>query len=397
VRRDLPAGLCRAIDAAVLPEPEQRPILVALRGALARALDAVADDPGPIATQDGVAKTARMRPDRTRRHGAAHDPAAEPPTRARRHDFEAPAFEQAPGIRARRLRGRPPTPAGAPDVRASQWRAGEARPRHPDELEATARRRPARWPERAAAAAAAAALTAAALAWLGPEPPVSAAAGSLVAGAVVLLLPRLGWLAMVATLLAWLAVTAAGVALLLVIAAGPVPLLLARRGAAWSLPAVAPALGLLGVAGAWPALAGQARGWPTRAALGALGGLWLVLAEALTSDRLLFGQPREVLALGAWDSSAVGAARDALVPIWSGGTLAIAVLWALAAALLPVLVRGRSAALDLVAAAGWAAALAAATLTLSEALLLDPPRGAVLGAVAGGAFAIGARAARGRA
>ena len=281
----------------------------------------------------------------------------------------------------------------------ARGRHARGRGREDDALEPERgpRRRPPRWPARAAAAGAAAALTAAALAWLGPQPPVGAAAGSLAAGAVVLLLPRLGWLAMVLTLLAWLTVTAPGIALLVAIAAAPVPFLMPRRGDAWSLPALAPALGMIGLAGAWPALAGQARSWPARAALGALGGLWLVLAEALTSERLLFGQPRDVLALAAWDSSGIDAARDALVPIWSGGTLAIAVLWALAAALLPVLVRGRSAALDLVAAAGWAAALAAATRALSEALMLDPPRGVVLGAVAGGAFAIGARAARGRA
>ncbi|HEX8645414.1 MAG TPA: hypothetical protein VF715_00845, partial [Thermoleophilaceae bacterium] len=119
--------------------------------------------------------------------------------------------------------------------------------------------------------------------------------------------------------------------------------------------------------------------------------------EALTSDVLLFGQPRDVLAAGAWDGSVVDAVRDALVPLLAGGTLAIAALWALAAALLPVLVRGRSAALDLVAAAGWAAALAASTQALSEALMLGPPRGLVVGALAAGVVAVGARALRGRA
>ena len=212
----------------------------------------------------------------------------------------------------------------------------------------------------------------------------------------MLLLPRLGWLAMVGALLAWLAVTAPGVALLVIVAAGPVPLVLARRGAAWSLPAAAPLLGAAGLAGAWPAIAGQARTWPARAALGALGGVWLVLAEALTSERLLFGQPRDVLAPGAWDGSAIDAARDAIIPIQAGGTLAIAVLWALAAALLPLLVRGRSASLDLVATAGWAAALAAATGALGEALMLDAPRGLVAGALAAGVVAVGARAVRGR-
>jgi hypothetical protein len=199
------------------------------------------------------------------------------------------------------------------------------------------------------------------------------------------------------TLLTWLAATAPGIALLVLIAAAPVPFVLPRRGAAWSAAAGAPLLGAIGLAGAWPAIAGQARSLPARAALGALGGLWLVLAEALTSDRLLFGQPRDVLAAPAWDSSIVDAARDALVPIWSGGTLAIAALWALAAAVLPLLVRGRSAAIDLVATAGWAAALAAATGALSEALMLDQPRGLVTGAVVAGAIAVGARAARGRA
>jgi hypothetical protein len=202
---------------------------------------------------------------------------------------------------------------------------------------------------------------------------------------------------MVAARLAWLAAPAPGFALLVALAAAPVPLLLPRRGAAWSLAAAAPALGLLGLAGAWPAFAGQARGWAARAALGALGGLWLVLAEALTSDRLLFGQPRDVLAAGAWDGSVIDAVRDALVPLLAGGTIAIAALWALAAALLPLLVRGRSAALDLVGAAGWAAALAAATQAISEALVLDPPRGLVAGALVAGIVAVGARALRGRA
>jgi hypothetical protein len=376
VRRDLPAGLCRAIDAAVMPEPEQRAGVDALRVALSRALDAVADDAGPIDTKAGFAQTARMR----------------------RFDFEPAEFDDGAGVRARRLRSRPPASVAAPDVRASQWRAGDARrpAGHAPDHGSEPRRRPPRWPLRAVAAGAAAGLAAAALSWLGAQPPVDPAAGSLAAGAVVLLLPRLGWLTMVVTLLAWLAVTAPGTALLVGIAAAPVPFLLPRRGAAWSLPAIAPALGAIGLAGAWPALAGQARSWPARAALGALGGLWLVLAEALASERLLFGQPRDVLALGAWQRSAIDATRDALVPIWSGGTLAIAALWALFAAVLPLLVRGRSAALDLVATAGWAAALAAGTGALGQALMLDPPRGAVLGALAGGVLAVGLRAARGR-
>ena len=476
VRRDLPAGLCRAIDGAVMPEPDQRTGLAALRVALSHAADRVADAVGPIAAEEGVARTAQMRTAHTRRQGGPRPALTEPgpdpmsgrggqpqeprsgrdgqpqeprsgrdgqpqeprsgrdgrpqepgsgrdrrPKERRRRGSRNAAGELAPNpfafeddtprrgdpaavsefdgggcIRARRLRGRPPAGPQPAGVRASSWQAVDARRPH-DAVDAEPRRRPPRWHLRAGGAASAAALSAAALAWLGPQPPVSPAAGSLAVFAAVLLLPRLGWLAMIAALLAWLAATAPGFALLVALAAGPVPLLLARRGTAWSLPAAAPLLGAVGLAGAWPAIAGQARTWPARAALGALGGLWLVLAEALTSERLLFGQPRDVLAPGAWDSSAIDAVRDALIPIQAGGTLAIAALWALAAALLPVLVRGRSAALDLVATAGWAAALAAATGALGEALMLDAPRGLVAGALAAGAVAVGARAARGRA
>jgi hypothetical protein len=392
VRRDLPPGLCRAIDAAVMPDPDGRAGLGVLRLALTHAATRVGDEVGPI--DAGAAQTARMAPEqveRTRRRAPALTPTEEREARGAR----------AGRRRARsRDRERPGDALDAPlwDAVAADGHRHAPHALSPGDGEGAAGGSQAtRLQLRAAAAAAAGALAAAALAWLGPQPPLAPAAGALAVALLVLLVPRLGWLAMVAALAAWLAATAPGFALLVALAAAPVPLLLPRRGASWSLPAVAPALGLLGLAGAWPALAGQARGWPARAALGALGGLWLVLAEVLTSERLLFGQPRDVLAAGAWDGSALDAIRDALVPLLSGGTLAIAALWALAAALLPVLVRGRSAALDLVAAAGWAAALAAATQALGEALVLDPPRGLVGGALLAGVVAVGARALRGRA
>ncbi|HWC27447.1 MAG TPA: hypothetical protein VG474_12745 [Solirubrobacteraceae bacterium] len=91
------------------------------------------------------------------------------------------------------------------------------------------------------------------------------------------------------------------------------------------------------------------------------------------------------------------AAQHALWPLTAGGALALALLWALAAIVLPLLVRGRSPALDLVGVSAWAAALAAATQALADALVLDPPRGLVAGALAGAATAVAARAARGRA
>ena len=424
VRRDLPAALCHAIDAAVAPETASRSGLGALRIALSEAVDRVADEPGPVASEAGLAETALMAPERTRRRGEPGAPRARPGSRRAEPDlredtaplalgpvnrFDATLPQDAEQPRGRRAAV---PPAGRQDAGRHDEReppdgsvalpprwvdrefAGEPASARPAEREGPGRAA-RRWRARAAAAGGAALLAGAALAWIGPEPPVDPLTGGAVVAATVLLLPRLGWLAAAAALVAWLAAAAPGIALLAVLAAAPVPLLLSWRGTAWSLPAVAPLLGVAGLAGAWPALAGQARDWWTRAALGALGGLWLVLAEALASERLLFGQPRAVLPAGAWDESALDAARDALAPLLTGGTLAIAALWALAAALLPVLVRGRSAAIDLVAAAGWAAALAAATQALGEALVLDAPRGLVVGAIVAAAVAVGARAVRG--
>jgi eukaryotic-like serine/threonine-protein kinase len=357
VRRDLPPQLCRAIDGAVIPEPDARTTLPVLRAALTAASADVSDVAGPIAGGDraGVAVRARTAITRVR----------------------------SPPRRDRLLPSPPPTePEPVPR------RPPRAAPHEP------ARRRRPSLPARAAAAAAAAALTGAALAWLGPQPPLQALAGAGLAGAGVLVLPRLGWLLAAAALLGWLAAAAPGIALVAVLAVAPVPVMLPRHGTAWSLPALAPLLGLAGLAGAFAAIAGQAARWPTRAALGALGGWWLALAEALTSKRLLTGPANGVLPRDTWNGSALDAARDALWPQLSAGALAIAVLWAAAALLLPVLVRGRSPALDLAGAAAWAATLAAATQALSEALLLHPSRGLVPGALLAGIVAVTARATR---
>jgi hypothetical protein len=236
---------------------------------------------------------------------------------------------------------------------------------------------------RIVAGLAAGALTAAALAWLTPNSPaeVSPAAGAAAAALAVAALPRIGWLAMAAALAAW-----AGGSTAVVFAAAAVPtvLLLRRSGALWSLPAGAPLLGLAGLAGAWPALAGQAaRPWH-RAALGALGCWWLALAEVLTGDRLALGAPP--------GASLAGSHID---PILTSGALALAGLWAAAAVLLPVLVRGRALAADIVGASAWAAALGSATQAVADALSWQPTmRGLVAGAVVAGGLAVAAAASR---
>ncbi len=250
------------------------------------------------------------------------------------------------------------------------------------------------WAARPAAALAAAALAAlAALALARPplDPPAAAAAGAV----LVLVLPRVGWLAGAIAAVVALAAERPGLAALAAVAAALPPLLLRRAAAAWSLPAAAPALGLLGLAGAYPALAGRARRMRTRAALGAVGAVWALLAEPALDRALALGtaiSPRVA------DATAGVALRDAAWPLVSSGAALLAVLWALAALVLPWLVRGRSLALDVVAATGWAAALAGATAALAEQA--SGPRaaapGLVGGAVVAGALAVALPRARRR-
>jgi hypothetical protein len=82
----------------------------------------------------------------------------------------------------------------------------------------------------------------------------------------------------------------------------------------------------------------------------------------------------------------------------SSGLLAVAALWAVAAAVLPWVVRGRSAALDLGAAVAWALALALGTQAMLEAVgtgrQAPSARGLVLGTVAAAVGAVALRAAR---
>jgi len=197
----------------------------------------------------------------------------------------------------------------------------------------------------------------------------------------------------------------AGVALLLGALALPTALLLRRSGALWSVSAGAPLLGLVGLAGAWPALAGQRAQLWQRAALGALGFWWLALTELLSGDRLALGAPPgagpAAGLTGAAGTPSVADGWDGLTGLVSSGALGIAALWALAAALLPLLVRGRRLPADLVGATVWAAALGSATQAVAGALAWDGAaptmRGLVLGAVAAGGLAVAAAASRGEA
>jgi eukaryotic-like serine/threonine-protein kinase len=181
-------------------------------------------------------------------------------------------------------------------------------------------------------------------------PPVAAAAAVFVA---VSLFPRAGWIVAAFGVLVLLGGHDAA---LVAAALAPVPLLLRRHGTAWSVPALAPALGALALSTAYPALAGRARMWFVRASLGALGAWWLLL----------------------WDGKAWPAPRE----------LAYLGVFAVAAVLLPWLVRGRSLAPDIVLAAAWAGALGSATAAVARGIGAPEPRGLAAGAAVAGVLAV---------
>ena len=165
-----------------------------------------------------------------------------------------------------------------------------------------------------------------------------------------------------------------------------------RPGPHWLAAGLAPVLGLVGLAGAFPALAGQLARWRSRALLGALGYWWLRLA-ALPLD-LVCGEHRpRLVACEAWLS---------VVSCWLGMAL-----WALAAAVLPWVVRGRfGAARRARCSALWAVALVAgwggyrsgghafSRPPRGGATLPSPP-GVILSASLGALLAVAARALRG--
>jgi hypothetical protein len=196
---------------------------------------------------------------------------------------------------------------------------------------------------------------------------------------------RLGWIAATIAACVWqIATGRPGVAPLILCAALPLVLLVRRPGPHWLAALLAPALGLVGLAGAFPALAGQLARWRSRALLGALGYWWLRLAE-LPLDR------------------PVASTTHALADLLSVALLLGVALWALAAAALPWVVRGRSAMLDGLGAGLWAVALVAGWagiqaldggLPLAGATL-PSPHGVILSASLGALLAVAARALRG--
>src|SRR4051794_4512225 len=382
VRRDVPRELAAAIDRAVRPHPAERGAVAQLGAALSASARVLDDEPGTVAPsvlEPRVWRQPTLAPPAPPRAGPA--PGAPPyPRRA----VPAP--------------GTVPYPAGGPEAMPA--------PQPPPPLvqaeAAVAGRRRRTVPERLIAALGAAGLTAlGGVAYPGTLPiPVTALAAGV--GVVVFLLPRLGW--MVAALgaigIAAAQSDGAGVGVGVVLAAAflPVPFLLWRAPAWWSVPAVAPLLGLVSLAGAFPVLAGQAAtGW-RRAAVGALGAWWLLLAEPLSGRTLLLGHARGVRARADWATSAPDAVEQVLRPLAASGAVAIVGLWAFAALVLPYLVRGRALAPAALGAAIWAVGLAAGTALVADAVHAHSgtSTAALLGAALAAPLALVATAARAR-
>jgi eukaryotic-like serine/threonine-protein kinase len=344
-RCDLPAILTDMLDAALHPDPSARATLPQLRAALEQA-----GGQGPAASATRVA----VRRSHVRSRGLAQ-PAAVPDAIASAGSVADDAGGRTPNRRTRALATETGGPAGA----LSRGVAA-------DDAEPVGRR--ARLVER-----------------LAP--------------------PRILWVGCALALAVWQAARGRpGLSLLILALAAPLPLFGRRPGAAPLVAALAPMLGLVGLAGAYPAIAGQAARTRRRALLGAVGYWWLVLATPLLvagahRGRLWLALPFASPPRSTWEANLDGAAAHVLAPMLTLGLSLGAALWALGAVVLPWIVRGRNAAVDVVAAAVWSALLFAAAPALDAGLPLGAPatlpRGAVLGALLGGLLAIAARALRG--
>jgi eukaryotic-like serine/threonine-protein kinase len=342
-RRDIPKQLAHALDRALAPDAADRGELGDLRAALAEAHDQVWQG----------------RPTRPRRRQPAPQrPVPEP-------------------ITARELTPQLASPAAAPGAHHRRGAAGGRAPAN--RRTAFARATPDVAAEQT------------------PQPRSFAP-------------PRGLWLALALAVIAWEAWSGRpGLSLLLAAAVAPLALLPPRAGQRPSaalgagpfalVGLLAPLLGVVGLAGVFPAIAGQAARWRARAVAGALGYWWLALSEPLLARRLWLGAPANLPPRAAWEGSITSSASHVLAPLLSFGVLFGALLWAAGAVALPWLVRGRRAALDVVAVSTWSAALAAAAPLLDHGVAPGAahanPRGLVLGAVLGALLAVAARALRG--
>jgi hypothetical protein len=134
-----------------------------------------------------------------------------------------------------------------------------------------------------------------------------------------------------------------------------------------------------------------------RAGLGAAGYFWLVGAEVVTGNTLLYGPPGGVHARATWHDSFSGAIEHAVVPTLTSAALLPAVVFAVFAVLLPLAVRGRALGVELVLGGAWAAGFIVALEGMDRLMDGTAPRGAVAGPLVALALAVLAAGAAPRA
>jgi serine/threonine protein kinase len=348
-RRELPRELGQTIDLALRPRPRERGQIEGMRAALAGVAGRVDDAPGVVAEpwrpRTSVRRRDPERPDTDELHLRIEDHRRRAAAEGRGEQVQRPAKRRRPGP-------------------------------EPDPHEPSPSREKAHipWPRRAFAGVVAAGLSA----WLARHAPGSSPIPTpltaCIAGVLVGALPRIGWLALT-TFMATSLVASGHPGGALIIGGGAlIPVvLMPRDGPAWPLAAIAPALGAIGLATAWPALAGMARSAWRRGALAATGWLWLALAR------------------GPWTGSSTATVHQALAPLMTVGTLVGAGAWAAAAITLPWARLRSSALLEGELLAGWAIGVAVATITAAGLGSGDPPLSAgaaFLGAFAGALVAL---------
>jgi eukaryotic-like serine/threonine-protein kinase len=303
VRPELPDAMTEAIDAALDPDPEMRPLASELEAALAAHINELDGDP-------------------------------------------LPAVEGFDGVE-----------------------------------DAPFRRRPLPGIARFLPGAGVAALGLVALIATGAPAPIALAA--LIPGVLALGRPRPAYGLQLALVLLWALIGAGepGVAALIAVLGAPL-LLPPIDPDAIALPGAAPILGLIGLGPVYPALAGLTRGAASRALLGGIGYLWIAAWEELAHRTLLLGPVADPPA--HWKGSASTAFSDVLMPLIDGSVLAAAGIFAAAALVLPVLVRGRTPLLDAGGALIWAAGL---ITTLKLVAGSTSPPGLLFGALLAAAIA----------
>jgi hypothetical protein len=255
--------------------------------------------------------------------------------------------------------------------------------------------------ERLVGALTAAALTAVALATLfGPHRQMTVLIGACSALLLTAVAPRAGWLAVGFAAACALAIGGRlGLALVVVLALVPVPVLLARAPWLWSAAGAAPALGAIGLAGAFPALGALCAGgsWRRRAAVAVLGYWWTSLSEAISGRRLLFGAPAAAHVRAGWIHSLTAALDRVVAPLLTPGRMAPALLWAVAAIVLPWLLRSAVGLTRGLIALAWAGALIGVSSYLADRLGASGPPLALAAAALAAALAFSVHPRRGRA